>query len=87
MYKLVLSNRFKRSFKKLDKQVAGVIAKWIDQHLYKCKNPRAYGHSLKGKYEGCWRYRIGNYRIIARIEDNQLKLIALDIGHRRDIYK
>ena len=87
MYKLVVSNRFKRSFKKLDKQVAEVIAKWIDEHLYNCKNPRAHGHALKGKYEGCWRYRIGNYRIIARIEDNQLKLIALDIGHRRDIYK
>ena len=87
MYKVVFSNKAKKSLTKLDKQVASMIVRWIKVNLDGCENPRLYGHALRGKFEGCWTYRIGSYRAICRIENNQLKIIALSIGHRRDIYK
>ena len=87
MYKVVFSNRAKKSLSKLDKQVASIIMKWIVKNLVNCDNPREYGHALKGKYASYWRYRIGHYRIIALIEDTKPQIIAIDIGHRHDINK
>lgn len=85
-YKLFLSNRFKRSFKKIDKHNALIITKWIDKNLYACTNPYFQGKYLKGKFEGYWRYRIGNYRLIVKIEHDKLVITAIEIAHRRDIY-
>lgn len=52
MYNLELSNRFKRSFKKLDKHNATIIERWIDANLVECVNPYFQGKYLHGKYEG-----------------------------------
>lgn len=44
------------------------------------------GLSLKGRLKGLWRYRIGNYRIIGQIRDNNMIILIIKIGHRRDVY-
>ena len=85
-YKLFLSNRFIHSFKKIDKHNALILAKWIEKNLNACTNPYFQGIYLRGKFEGCWRYRIGNYRLIVKIEHDKLIIIAIEIAHRRDIY-
>ena len=55
-------------------------------HLEQCDDPRAIGKGLTANRSGQWRYRIGDYRLICQIEDNELIILALTIGHRRDIY-
>jgi mRNA interferase RelE/StbE len=50
-------------------------------------DPRQRGHSLVGHYTGYWRYRVGDYRIIAKIEDGRLVVVVIDIGHRRTVYR
>ena len=50
------------------------------------KNPRAHGIPLKADKSGQWRYRIGDYRLICSINDNKLVVLALKIGHRRNVY-
>lgn len=50
-------------------------------------NPRAHGKMLKGALREFWRYRIGNYRILARIEDDRIVVLIVHIGHRKDIYR
>ena len=79
--------QFDTEFKKLDKYTQRMLVAWIDKNLENCTNPRIYGKVLTSNRRGQWRYRIGDYRIICNIEDNKLVILALTIGHRRDIYK
>ncbi|MFQ8978526.1 MAG: type II toxin-antitoxin system RelE family toxin [Veillonella sp.] len=51
------------------------------------ENPRYLGKSLTGNKTGLWRYRIGNYRVIADINDDRCIILALEVGHRKEIYK
>ncbi len=85
-HSVVLSERFKKEFKKLDKYTQKIIRSWIDKNLVDCENPRQHGLALTANKTGQWRYRIGDYRLICLIEDDQLNIIALNIGHRRDVY-
>lgn len=87
MYSVELSERFKKEFKKLDKYTQRIIRGWINKNLVGTQNPRIHGKSLSGELSGKWRYRIGDYRLICVINDDELVILALNIGHRREIYK
>ena len=64
-----------------------MLKAWIEKHLIDCTDPRQTGKGLVANRSGQWRYRIGDYRMICLIEDDRLVILALSIGHRRDIYK
>ncbi len=72
---------------KLDKPVAGRILDWLDDRVEGCKNPRHFGEPLAGELCGLWRYRIGDFRVICEIRDGQLTVMAVSIGHRREVYR
>ena len=77
----------KKELDKLDRQVAKRILKFLHKRVASLKNPRSIGDALKGyKFGEYWRYRVGDYRIITKIEDNFLLIIVLRVGHRRQIY-
>ena len=82
-YNVELSDRFKREFNKLDKYTQKIIRSWIDKNLVGTENPRQYGKGLTANRSGQWRYRIGDYRLICQIEDSELIILALSVGHRR----
>ena len=86
-YSLELSERFKKEFKKLDTYTQKILRGWIEKHLNNTADPRAFGKGLTVNRNGHWRYRIGDYRLICMIDDNKLIILALTVGHRRDIYK
>lgn len=86
VYKVVFSDRAKKSLKKSDKLTASLIIGWIEKNLEGCTNPRSFGKGLTANRLGQWRYRVGNYRLIAEIEDEQITILILNVGHRRDIY-
>ena len=86
-YRIELSTRFKRSFKKLDFVTQRTVSRWIVKNLEATDNPRRHGKPLTGDFKGLWRYRIGDYRLIVDIWDEELVIVAIDIGHRRDIYR
>lgn len=54
--------------------------------MQNCENPRVHGKGLVENRSGQWRYRVGDYRIIAEIEDEEITILILNIGHRREIY-
>ena len=87
VYKLEFSKRFDRQFSKLDKSTQRYIFNWLIKHLDNVENPRYCGKSLTGNKQGLWRYRIGNYRVIADISDTNCVIIAVEVGHRKFIYK
>lgn len=86
MYSVETTARFDREFKKLDKYTQRMMKAWIVKNLVGCENPRIHGKGLTANRSGQWRYRIGDYRLICQIQDDQLVILALTIGHRREVY-
>ncbi len=85
-YKVVFENKAEKSLKKIDHSHRKIILSWIKTNLVNCKNPRQYGKALSGDKKGYWRYRVGAYRIISRIDDDKLIIIMINISHRKDVY-
>lgn len=85
-YEVELSERFKKEFRKLDKYTQKMIRAWINKNLVRTENPRLHGKGLTANRSGQWRYRIGDYRLICDINENKLIILALSVGHRRDVY-
>ncbi len=86
-YRVEYAPSFFADMDKLDKGVSRKIANWIDKHLVDVDFPRSPGKYLTGNLAGYVRFRIGNYRIIAAVDDGDLVLLNLHVGHRSDIYK
>lgn len=86
-YNVVLSDRFKKEFRKLDKYTQKMMRAWIDKNLVNCENPGEHGRGLTAQRSGQRRYRIGDYRLICEIRDDELIILALTTGHRRYVYK
>ena len=82
-YKIVPTPKFAKNFKKLDPFVIKQMKSYLNRVT---DNPRAKGKALVANRTGQWRYRIGTYRVIVNIQDNELIILALEVGHRRDIY-
>lgn len=82
-----LSDDAKRDLKKLDKPVQKRIAEFLTSRLQTFDNPRMIGKALQGNLSGLWRYRVGDFRLICRIEDNELLILVIEIGHRKDVYQ
>ncbi|MBF0699267.1 type II toxin-antitoxin system RelE family toxin [Streptococcus danieliae] len=82
-YRLVPTPKFAKQLKKLDpftrKQIKSYLENLVD-------NPRSKGKGLTANRAGQWRYRIGSHRVIVNIQDDELVVLALEVGHRRDIY-
>ena len=75
-----------RQLKKLDKYTSMLILAWIRKNLEGCCDPRQHGKGLTANRSGQWRYRVGDYRLIADIQDDKILILILNIGHHRDIY-
>ena len=86
-YKVVFTDDAKKQLKKLDKHIASLILGWIEKNLEGCVNPRQHGKSLTANRAGQWRYRVGDYRIICEIQDEEIVILVLEIGHRKKIYE
>lgn len=86
IYEVETTARFDREFKKLDRYTQRMIKAWIEKNLVGCSDPRRHGKGLTANRSGQWRYRIGDYRLICEIIDSQLIILALSVGHRRNIY-
>ena len=86
-YQVEVTTRFEREFKKLDRYTQRMIKSWIDKNLVNCADPRQHGKALTANRSGQWRYRIGDYRLICQIQDQELIIFALSVGHRREIYQ
>lgn len=85
-YSVRFSLSAQRSFNKLDEPVKEMILAWILKHLEGSINPTSMGLALKGNLKGLWRYRIGKYRIIAEINQHELIIVVIEVGHRKNVY-
>ena len=86
MYSVYYTPQAVKSLRKLDKYTRQFILSWIEKNLVGCDDPRRHGKGLTANRSGQWRYRVGDYRIIADISDEKILILVLNIGHRSDIY-
>ena len=87
-WKIELSAQADRELGKLDPQQRERILKFLRDRLASLDNPRSIGQALHGSELGeFWKYRVGDYRLICKIEDQQLLILVLRVGHRREIYR
>ena len=78
----------KKDLAKLDKQIARRITEFLRERVAVLDDPRSIGEALKGSKLGAfWKYRVGDYRIVASIEDGALRILVVRIGHRREVYR
>lgn len=80
------SDRALKSLRKMDKQIARRIVDFMDLRIAVAADPRQSGKPLKGELGEFWRYRVGDYRILCEIQDDELVILAVTIGHRREVY-
>lgn len=86
MFEVEFSDIVLKKLKKMDKYQASLLIGWIEKNLEGCEDPRIHGKALTANHRGKWRYRVGDYRVLALIEDEKIKIIIIDLGHRSEIY-
>ena len=78
----------KKELAKLDRQVARRLLDFLKQRVINLKDPRSVGQALKGSKLGeFWKYRVGDFRIMASIQDQKMIILILRVGNRREIYR
>jgi mRNA interferase RelE/StbE len=85
-YSVEYSKRAQKDIAKLDVFQRKLILSWINNNLEQCDNPRQHGKSLVGDRSGEWRYRVGDYRIIAEIQSDRIVILVLRVNHRKEVY-
>ena len=86
-WRLEYTARARKQLQKLNPNQRKILLSWIDKHLDGCENPRATGKALTGEYAGQWRYRVGDYRILCEIHDDEVTILALNVIHRSRAYR
>jgi mRNA interferase RelE/StbE len=87
-WSIELSPKADRQLDHLDPQVARRILRFLHERIASLENPRSIGEALKGTELGeLWKYRVGDYRIIASIEDKLVRILVVRVGNRREVYR
>lgn len=85
-YSVSYTKKAVKQLRKLDAFSRTTILQWIDRNLNGTTDPRLHGKGLTANRSGEWRYRVGDYRILANILDDEIVIEVFAIGHRRGIY-
>ena len=77
----------RRELRKLDRTIQQRILRFFRERIMIDADPRRFGKALQHELQGLWRYRIGDYRVICRIQDERITVLVLAVGYRRHIYR
>jgi mRNA interferase RelE/StbE len=87
-WSIELTPKANRQLDQLDPQVSHRINRFLFQRVAFLEDPRSIGDALKGtEFGDLWKYRVGDYRIIASIEDKLVRILVVRIGNRREVYR
>ena len=77
----------RKDVRKLDHQARERIRHYLEERIASLDDPRQLGDPLRGTMAGLWRYRVGDYRVIAEIQDDRLVVLVVRVGHRKAVYR
>ncbi len=88
VWRIEFDDKAKKDLATLDKAIAKRITTFLRERVAKLDDPRGIGDALKGSRLGAfWKYRVGDYRVIASIEDGALRILVVRIGNRKEVYR
>ena len=87
VWTIELTDEALKNLKKMNRSDAANIISYLRNRLATAEDPTVFGRPLRGHLSGKYRFRIGDYRVICRIEKDVIRILVLRIGHRRDVYK
>lgn len=76
-----------KELRRLDRQIQKEIITYFDKRVAGLSDPRRFGKALTGSLSGLWRFRVRDYRIVCRIENREMVVLVLAVGHRKDVYR
>ncbi len=79
--------RAARDLRKLGHEAQRLVLAYLRTRIATAENPRRFGRALTGDLKGLWRYRVGDYRIVASIEEHRFVVLVVTVGHRRTVYE
>jgi mRNA interferase RelE/StbE len=85
-WKIEFDSDVEKDLKKLGHTAQKRIFKFLKDKIMTADKPRNYGKALSGDLAGLWRYRVGDYRILAKIEDHHFIVLVVHVGHRKSVY-
>lgn len=87
-WRIEIDDKAKNDLAALDKAVARRITAFLRERVAQLDDPRSIGEALKGSKLGAfWKYRVGDYRVVASIEDGALRILVVRIGNRKEVYR
>lgn len=86
-WKIDYTETARNRLRKLDKPVAKRIVDHMDERIAVLENPRSAGKALTGPLGGLWRYRVGDYRVICEVQDEVMRVLVIEVGNRREVYR
>lgn len=88
VWRIEFDDKAKKDLATLDKAIAKRITTFLRERVAKLDDPRSIGDALKGSRLGAfWKYRVGDYRVIASIDDGALRILVVRIGNRKEVYR
>ena len=85
-WRVELTPGAERQLQKLDRSAASRITKYLTALVADCPDPRQRGKGLTGNLSGLWRYRVGDFRVLCRLEDHRLVVLVVGVAHRGEAY-
>lgn len=86
MWQIEYSEKAARELLNIDREAARKIKKYLDERIATDEDPRRFGEGLAGNLSGLWKYRIGDFRVIAEIQDERVIVLVIRVGHRSKVY-
>jgi len=86
-WRVELDERAIKDLRRLDRPVAQLILRYLHERVAAAEDPRQFGKALTGNMRGLWRYRVGDYRLVCRLEEDRLLVLVVAVGHRSQIYR
>ena len=87
VWKIEFERQALKELKSLGRPASMRVLKTLETRIAQLPDPRELGDPLVGEWSGYWRYRIGDYRVIARFYDEVMVVSVVKIGHRREVYR
>ena len=85
-WKIEFDSDVEKDLRKLGHSAQQRIIKYLKERIIPAENPRILGKPLSGNLSDVWRYRVGDYRILAKIEDEHFIILIVHVGHRKNVY-
>ena len=86
-WRVEFDERARKELRKLDQTAQRQILVYLRKRISTKLNPRRFGKPLSKKKYGLWRYRVGDFRLVCRIEDKKLVVLVVRVGHRKNVYE